>query len=175
MHLVSSYKELMFPRYSDLSEEARASVKPLETHGLHIWPRGTHFVMALANRNGSFTGTIYCDREGSDTSFKEVCVHSGHLLLRAWLLRAWAMLSAVASCWRGTARAPVVTGRLTAHTRNSSPAKRVRQLNSKEKLRAFFEEHYKDAIPLLGGHDAIASQLLGKTEGALSFAPIRGC
>eukprot|EP00939_MAST-03C_sp_MAST-3C-sp1_P000830 g830.t1 len=44
------YKELMFPKGSLLLPE-----------GLHIWPRRTHFLMALANRDGSFTGTFYAD------------------------------------------------------------------------------------------------------------------
>jgi hypothetical protein len=26
---------------------------------LHIWPRGSHFMMGLANRDGSFTMTLY--------------------------------------------------------------------------------------------------------------------
>lgn len=31
--------------------------------GLHIWPRRDHMLMALANRDGSFTGTIYMDSQ----------------------------------------------------------------------------------------------------------------
>jgi len=49
------YKELIFPKTDALARE-----------GLHIWPRTTHFLMALSNRDGSFTGTIYVDNEGDD-------------------------------------------------------------------------------------------------------------
>mmetsp|Transcript_24245 Transcript_24245/g.38819 ORF Transcript_24245/g.38819 Transcript_24245/m.38819 type:complete len:504 (+) Transcript_24245:77-1588(+) len=50
------YKEINFPvsASSGLSRDA-----------LHIWPRGKHMLMALANPDGSFTGTIYVD--SSDT------------------------------------------------------------------------------------------------------------
>ena len=41
----------------------------LARHGLHIWPRGTHFIMALANLDGSFTGTIYMVNEGDGDTF----------------------------------------------------------------------------------------------------------
>ena len=47
-----SYKELMFPLKKDGSE-------PLDTRYLHIWPRGAHFLMGLANLDGSMTGTLY--------------------------------------------------------------------------------------------------------------------
>ncbi|KAJ9442544.1 Kynurenine 3-monooxygenase [Diplonema papillatum] len=47
-----SYKELTFPLKADGS-------KPLETQYLHIWPRGSHFLMGLANMDGSMTGTLY--------------------------------------------------------------------------------------------------------------------
>ena len=100
----------MFPKYEDLSAEAKASTAPLEPHGLHIWPRGSHFLMALANKDGSFTGTIYCDSKGDENSFEK--------------------------------------------------------LNTKAKVRAYFDRHYKDAIPLLGGHDVIAKQMLENPEGS---------
>ncbi|KAH8056265.1 FAD binding protein [Aureococcus anophagefferens] len=56
--LDSGYKEMLFPKGTSL-----------ETHGLHIWPRGTHFLMALANLDGSFTGTIYMVNEGDGATF----------------------------------------------------------------------------------------------------------
>ena len=74
--------------------------------GLHIWPRGTHFVMALANLDGSFTGTIYVDNENDPESFKE--------------------------------------------------------LNSPAKIKAFFQKHYAEAIPVLGGLDFIVDQMMIK-------------
>ncbi|WP_222615294.1 FAD-dependent oxidoreductase [Persicimonas caeni] len=80
------YKELIFPA-ADGGEPAMAG------HALHIWPRGDHFLMGLANLDGSFTGTIYLPWKG-EHGFEE--------------------------------------------------------LDSVEKVRAFFEEFYPDAIPLLG-------------------------
>jgi hypothetical protein len=32
--------------------------------GLHIWPRNSHMLMALANLDGSMTGTLYMDSTG---------------------------------------------------------------------------------------------------------------
>jgi hypothetical protein len=48
------YKEILFPKDSGLIP-----------HGLHIWPRKTHMLMALANLDGSMTGTLYMDTDGS--------------------------------------------------------------------------------------------------------------
>jgi hypothetical protein len=41
------YKELIFPAECSTSMTAR---------GLHIWPQKAHFLMALVNKDGSFTG-----------------------------------------------------------------------------------------------------------------------
>lgn len=38
-------------------------------HALHIWPRGEHMLMGLANQDKSFTGTLYMIHEGEDPSF----------------------------------------------------------------------------------------------------------
>jgi len=43
---------MSFPR-------AAAEAGGMARHGLHIWPRGSHMLMGLANLDGSFTGTIY--------------------------------------------------------------------------------------------------------------------
>lgn len=40
--------------------------------GLHIWPRNSHMLMALANLDGSMTGTLYMDSAGGDLSFDAV-------------------------------------------------------------------------------------------------------
>lgn len=56
-----SYKEILFPVDSGLKME-----------GLHIWPRNSHMLMALANLDGSMTGTLYMDTTGSSTSFDAV-------------------------------------------------------------------------------------------------------
>lgn len=48
-----SYKEILFPVDSGLRMD-----------GLHIWPRNSHMMMALANLDGSMTGTLYMDTTG---------------------------------------------------------------------------------------------------------------
>lgn len=58
------YKELLFPAAGE-SEYAMAG------HALHIWPRGDHMLMGLANLDGSFTGTIYLPYKGA-TGFDEL-------------------------------------------------------------------------------------------------------
>ncbi len=55
--LEHGYKELPFPSGED-GKYAMAG------HALHIWPRGDHFLMGLANLDGSFTGTIYLPWKG---------------------------------------------------------------------------------------------------------------
>lgn len=50
--LEADYKELSLP----LDTEGHPQ---LDTKALHIWPRGGHMMMALANHNGSFTVTLY--------------------------------------------------------------------------------------------------------------------
>jgi kynurenine 3-monooxygenase len=55
------YKEIRFPPgTADPRGCGNVSLKP---HALHIWPRHDHFLMALANRDGSFTGTMYAEDE----------------------------------------------------------------------------------------------------------------
>ncbi|KAH9597214.1 FAD-binding domain [Trypanosoma melophagium] len=51
-----SYKEITFP-----SKITSDGVKqyPMESRGLHIWPRGIHFLMALSDLQPTFTGTMY--------------------------------------------------------------------------------------------------------------------
>src|ERR1043166_1624840 len=39
----------------------------LEPHALHIWPRGGYMMMAMANRDGSFTGQLYLAFEGPNS------------------------------------------------------------------------------------------------------------
>lgn len=50
--LEADYKELTLPVRKDGSPA-------LKTDALHIWPRGAHMMMALANLDGSFTATVY--------------------------------------------------------------------------------------------------------------------
>ncbi len=55
------YKEMVFPADDNGDYQ-------MEKNALHIWPRGDHMLMALADLDGSFTGTIYMPWEG-DVSF----------------------------------------------------------------------------------------------------------
>lgn len=63
--LEADYKELTWPLDP-------TGVNNLRKDALHIWPRGTHMMMALANRDGSFTMTIYLPREGGEFSFSKL-------------------------------------------------------------------------------------------------------
>ncbi|MBA2661045.1 MAG: FAD-dependent monooxygenase [Bradymonadaceae bacterium] len=56
----SGYKELFFPPAPD-------GTYAMAGHALHIWPRGHHFLMGLANLDGSFTGTLYLPVEGPNS------------------------------------------------------------------------------------------------------------
>ncbi len=61
MNLINAdYKELFMP--STASGEY-----PIEKNALHIWPRGSHMLMALPNLDGSFTMTLYLPRTGEDS------------------------------------------------------------------------------------------------------------
>ncbi len=61
--LSSDYKELFMPALAD-------GRSPLQENVLHIWPRGTHMLMALPNSDGSFTVTIYLPSRGAGPSFE---------------------------------------------------------------------------------------------------------
>ena len=71
--LDKGYKEVLFPKPegdgfgstgSDGGEPCPGGL------GLHIWPRGDHMLMALANIDGSFTGTIYMKSKGAEDTFE---------------------------------------------------------------------------------------------------------
>jgi len=38
----------------------------LDPRALHIWPRGSHFLMGLPNKDGSFTMTLYLPENAPD-------------------------------------------------------------------------------------------------------------
>ena len=59
------YKEVDFPASADGSY-------PMADYALHIWPRGDHMLMGLANLDGSFTGTLYLPNEGEGVSFEAI-------------------------------------------------------------------------------------------------------
>jgi kynurenine 3-monooxygenase len=59
--------------YKELRMPVLATGAPALDHlSLHIWPRGSHFMMGLANRDGSFTMTLYMPCKGP-LSFESVC------------------------------------------------------------------------------------------------------
>jgi kynurenine 3-monooxygenase len=58
--LPADYKELFLPQSNQLEKKA-----------LHIWPRGSHMMMALANLDGSFTVTLYLPKTGP-VSFEKI-------------------------------------------------------------------------------------------------------
>eukprot|EP00656_Telonema_subtile_P036430 TRINITY_DN4041_c0_g2_i7.p1 TRINITY_DN4041_c0_g2~~TRINITY_DN4041_c0_g2_i7.p1 ORF type:complete len:374 (+),score=100.60 TRINITY_DN4041_c0_g2_i7:677-1798(+) len=64
--LPRGYKEVLFPRPAEHFGTRECN----GNNGLHIWPRGEHMLMALPNRDGSFTGTIYIDSKGPEASFE---------------------------------------------------------------------------------------------------------
>ena len=63
--LEADYKELTLPN----NQNTKSSLK---TDALHIWPRGAHMMMALANLDGSFTVTSYLPKENSSWSFSKI-------------------------------------------------------------------------------------------------------
>lgn len=56
----SGYKELTIPAADDGSFQ-------LESHALHIWPRGHYMMIALPNNDGSFTCTCFWPHEGPES------------------------------------------------------------------------------------------------------------
>lgn len=54
--LEADYKELFLPA-------GPGGQYQLDKNSLHIWPRGSHMMMGLANLDGSFTMTLYMPRE----------------------------------------------------------------------------------------------------------------
>ena len=66
--LSHGYKEVIFP----LGAQGEPTMR---TDALHIWPRGHHMLMTLANLDGSFTGTVYLPNLGKD-SFEQ-CAAGG--------------------------------------------------------------------------------------------------
>jgi len=60
------YKELRLPAAASDGSYA------LHKDSLHIWPRGSHFLMGLANRDGSFTVTLYMHEKNDDAGERKV-------------------------------------------------------------------------------------------------------
>ncbi|CAG0990061.1 Kynurenine 3-monooxygenase [Phycisphaerales bacterium] len=61
-YLRHGYKELHIPPGAD-------GKWAMDPHALHIWPRGGSMMIALPNRDGSFTCTLFWPFEGDEVSF----------------------------------------------------------------------------------------------------------
>jgi kynurenine 3-monooxygenase len=59
-YLDYGYKELTIPA-------GAKGEHVLETHALHIWPRGNHMLIALPNIDGTFAGILFLPFEGADS------------------------------------------------------------------------------------------------------------
>jgi kynurenine 3-monooxygenase len=67
-YLDYGYKELTIPASSQ-------GEHLLETHALHIWPRGNHMLIALPNIDGTFACILFLPFEGAD-SFASLTTHA---------------------------------------------------------------------------------------------------
>ena len=61
--------------YKELSIESKAGDFQMDKHSLHIWPRGSHMLIALPNPDGSFTCTLFLPYQG-DHSFEQITTDS---------------------------------------------------------------------------------------------------
>jgi Kynurenine 3-monooxygenase (EC 1.14.13.9) len=61
------YKELEIPPGTDPSAPFA-----IERNALHIWPRGHYMCIALPNREGSFTVTLFLPNDGEHPSFRTI-------------------------------------------------------------------------------------------------------
>lgn len=117
--LSSGYKEVLFPKPEEGVDFGAKGEDGGEAcsgrFGLHIWPRKDHMLMALANRDGSFTGTFYMEMKGREESFE---------------------------------------------TFTDTP-------EGREKCAAFCQKYYSEALPNLGGLEALVSQLTRNPAGIL--------
>ena len=64
--LISTREEWLDHDYKELTIPARDGRHAMETHALHIWPRGGFMLIALPNTGGSFTATLFLARSGRD-------------------------------------------------------------------------------------------------------------
>ena len=71
-HLQHGYKELEIPATSNCSDEDFESRFRMEPYALHIWPRGGYMCIALPNRDGSYTVTLFLPMQGEQASFEQL-------------------------------------------------------------------------------------------------------
>lgn len=65
-HVVSR-EEWLDHDYKELTIPPQTARNVLETHALHIWPRGGFMLIALPNTDGSFTATLFLARSGPNS------------------------------------------------------------------------------------------------------------
>jgi kynurenine 3-monooxygenase len=63
--LVTVREQWLDHDYKELTVPPRAGEPALETHALHIWPRGGFMLIALPNTDASFTATLFLARAGA--------------------------------------------------------------------------------------------------------------
>jgi kynurenine 3-monooxygenase len=63
------YKELEIPPMAGSGEPSSTEPFAIEPNALHIWPRGNYMCIALPNREGSFTVTLFLANAGEYPSF----------------------------------------------------------------------------------------------------------
>jgi kynurenine 3-monooxygenase len=69
LHLIDAHETDLEHGYKELSIPANAAGRHrMAPDALHIWPRGSHMLIALPNEDGSFTATLFLAKHG-DTSF----------------------------------------------------------------------------------------------------------
>lgn len=64
--LVTVSEQWLDHDYKELTVPARDGAPALETHALHIWPRGGFMLIALPNTDASFTATLFLARAGAE-------------------------------------------------------------------------------------------------------------
>lgn len=89
------YKELEIPPGTD-----PAAPFAIERNALHIWPRGHYMCIALPNREGSFTVTLFLPNDGEHPSFRSISgAGAAEAFFRADFPDALALMPDFAADW----------------------------------------------------------------------------
>ena len=65
--------------YKELTIPAQRGRHAIEKNALHLWPRGSHLLIALPNPDGLFTGTLFLPHQG-DLSFEGKSIRAEKVL-----------------------------------------------------------------------------------------------
>eukprot|EP01013_Petalomonas_cantuscygni_P009696 TRINITY_DN22586_c0_g1_i1.p1 TRINITY_DN22586_c0_g1~~TRINITY_DN22586_c0_g1_i1.p1 ORF type:complete len:574 (+),score=135.87 TRINITY_DN22586_c0_g1_i1:134-1855(+) len=144
--LTHGYKEVTFPSCPGApAAKGDPLGYPLAKDSLHIWPRGAHMLMALANPDGSFTGTIYLPSTPAaarkaaglpaESTAGDVTAAGGDAAVDAGVLDM--------PSFEGLEKAGAVT------------------------VAAYFARYYGAAMDALGGSERVAKEFLGNPTGIL--------